>query len=143
MSVETIADLEKLIRLDRQDASYAKLLYEALLDTDVYILASTEYVSNSNAPELVAANEDRPPGAEDTHLAITLWEDQEGNAAIPFFSSIDILQDAIFKEETYVRLNAGELFELTQGTNLVLNPVSEYSRSFSPEDVQDILKLMH
>ncbi|MCS5597887.1 MAG: SseB family protein [Alphaproteobacteria bacterium] len=141
MNIENIADIEKLIRLDRQDASYKKLLFEALLDMDVYILASTEYVANSNDPDLIPANESRPPDAEDTHLAITLWEDQDGNAAIPFFSSIDILQNAIEKEETYVRLNAVELFELTQGSSLVLNPVSEYSRSFSPDDVQDILKL--
>ena len=140
MTIENIADLEKLIRLDSQDSSYTKMFYEALLEADVYILASTEYVANSNHDQ-APANEDRPPDAEDTHLAITLWEDQDGNAAIPFFSSVDVLKHSIEKEETYVRLSAAELFELTQGTTLILNPVSDYSRAFTPDDVKDILQL--
>jgi len=141
MNIENIADLEKLIRLDSQDSSYRKMLYEALLESEVYILASTEYIANPEASDLLPANEDRPPDADDTHLAITLWEDQDGNAAIPFFSSVDILKDSIEREETYVRLSAAELFELTQGTSLILNPVSDYSKTFSPEDVRDMLSL--
>jgi hypothetical protein len=141
MTVENIADLEKLIRLDNKDPSYQGMLFEALLHADVYILASTEYVANPNGPEQTPANEDRPPGVNDTHLAITLWEDSKGNAAIPFFSSVEVLQESIETEETYVQLGATELFELTMGTNLILNPVSDYSREFSLADIESILAI--
>jgi hypothetical protein len=141
MTVENIADLEKLIRLDNKDPSYEGMLFEALLHADVYILASTEYVANANGPEQVPANEDRPPDVNDTHLAITLWEDSQGNAAIPFFSSVEVLQESIETEETYVQLGATELFELTIGTNLILNPVSDYSREFSIADIESILAI--
>lgn len=139
MNIENIADLEKLIRLDSQDSSYRKLFYEALMESDVYIIASTEYVAGSEDDTPVAANEDRPPNAEDTHIAITLWEDEDGNASIPFFSSVDVLQNSINQEETYVCLNAAELFSLTKGASLVLNPISDYSRYFTEKDVKDAL----
>tara|TARA_R110002124_G_scaffold64985_2_gene177523 strand:- start:325617 stop:326057 length:441 start_codon:yes stop_codon:yes gene_type:complete len=141
MTIENIADIEKLIRLDSKDPSYKGMLFEALTHADVYILASTEYVPNANGADQVPANEDRPPNVNDTHLAITLWEDSKGNAAIPFFSSVEVLQESIESEETYVQLGATELFELTMGTSLILNPVSDYSREFSIDDIKSILSI--
>ena len=53
---------------------------------------------------------------------------------LPFFSSVEALGLAIEEESAYLGMAAVDLFGLVRGQTLVLNPRSQASKWFSPEE---------
>lgn len=68
-------------------------------------------------------------------------ETEEGDKAIPFFLSLEIIQNDLGGDVEYMTINTRQFFEMTQGATLVLNPTSELSKEFQPEEIQAILEI--
>lgn len=100
-----------------------------LLEADVYVLGR---MHGSTGPgERVAG--------EGEKMDIRSWSSEDGEAILPFFTSLAVLREAIEWEESYVRLPARTFFEMTLGATLVLNPNSPYGKEFLPQEVENLL----
>ncbi|MFW1816189.1 SseB family protein [Acinetobacter guillouiae] len=82
-------------------------------------------------------------GAQDQHKKIQfrILETPEGDQAIPFFIELETIQNDIGVDAEYITLNTRQFFEMTQGATLVLNPTSELSKEFQPEEIKAILEI--
>lgn len=122
--------LEKSLEKAVKDPAYRTLFYRTLLDSTVYILAESGVQDKG---ELIIA-----PNAE---LNIQHWEMQDGLSTIPFFSSLKMLQQAVEDEEQpFMALPVRDLFAMTKGAQLFLNPKCEYGKAFYPQEVAMLLQ---
>ena len=78
-----------------------------------------------------------------TRLSVAGWRDDVG-PVVPFFTSEETLQHSIARREgserRSVRLGTRDLLEIVRGQRLVLDPDSDYGRTFTPEDVDALLE---
>jgi hypothetical protein len=65
--------------------------------------------------------------------------DWNGKPVIPIFSSLVRLQANLQYEVGYIALNALKFMEITQGSDLLLNPGSDYGKEFTKEEIASIL----
>ncbi|MGR7921108.1 SseB family protein [Zobellella denitrificans] len=121
--------LEHMLRLAADEPAHRPEFMHVLMDSTVYVLGT------AGADE---GTVDLPTGSK---IGIQHWERQDGGTAIPFFTSLEILQKSIETEQSYLALPAKALFEMTLGTNLFLNPRSPYGKEFVPEEVKNLLAL--
>lgn len=102
--------------------------YKLLLNSRIYVIGHSD---NPREGESLL-----PVGSK---LSIINWEKQDGTPAIPFFTSIDALRNALKEEAGYVAMPAKDLFEMTRGSILVLNPSSTHVKEFSPTEIDTLL----
>jgi len=122
-------DLEKALHKAAADNTQAPAFYEELMDSKVFILGKPE-------------EEDMGKFTleEEQALIIQHWEREEDNSpVVPFFTSLQMLQQAIDKDDTYLELPTSSFFQLTMGAPLVLNPNSEFGMEFEPDDIAVLL----
>lgn len=62
-----------------------------------------------------------------------------GKQYIPVFSALLRLQPMITGESAYLGMNALELFQLTRGSSLLLNPGSEFCKELSVGEIAEII----
>jgi len=74
-------------------------------------------------------------------IQFRVLETPDGDQAIPFFLSEEIIHQDLGKDTEYVTLNTRKLFEMTEGAILVLNPTSELSKEFQPDEITAILNI--
>lgn len=123
--------LEKSLEQAVNDPAYRTLFYRHLLDASVYILADGGLADKGG--ELIIA----PQQA----LSIQHWEMQDGLSTIPFFSSLEKLQQALGDEEQpFMTLPVRDLFAMTRGAQLFLNPKCEYGKAFYPQEIAMLLE---
>ncbi len=122
-------DLEKALHKAAADHSQAPAFYEELMDSKVFILGKPE---EEDVGKFTLE--------EEQALIIQHWErEADSSPAVPFFTSLQMLQQAIDTDEPYLELPTTALFQLTMGAPLVLNPNSEFGMEFEPEDVAVLL----
>lgn len=92
--------------------------YQQLLGSEVYCLGARD---------------------EQQHLHFQLLQTEQGEQAIPFFLSLTMLQQDVGADAEFVILHAEKLFSITKGATLVMNPTSEDSKEFLPDEVDAIL----
>ena len=82
-------------------------------------------------------------GGQDVNnkIQFQVLETADGEQAIPFFLELEIIYSAFGSQVEHFTINTRKMFEMTQGATLVLNPTSELSKEFSPEEVQSILNM--
>jgi hypothetical protein len=119
--------LEKSLRLAADEPAHRPEFFTTLLNSPVYILGTTG--TADGVVNLEAGS----------NISIAHWEKPDGTSVIPFFSSLQTLQQSINGEETYLELPARSLFEMTLGTPLFLNPKSPYGKEFFPQEVANLL----
>lgn len=84
-------------------------------------------------------------GAEDEIInaqsAVELqhWEKEDGTSAIPFFTSLKALQQAISHEQTFITMPARTLFEMTLGETLFLNARLPAGKEFTPREISHLV----
>ncbi|MEX6504058.1 enhanced serine sensitivity protein SseB [Pseudomonas zhanjiangensis] len=127
MDVQQENTLEKSLRLAANEPAHRPEFFRTLLNSTVYVLGTAG--AEEGTVNLEAGSK----------IRILHWEKQDGTPAIPFFSSLEILQQSIDAEQSYLELPAKSLLEMTLGTNLFLNPKSPYGKEFTPEEVQHLL----
>lgn len=74
-------------------------------------------------------------------IQFRMLETPEGEQAIPFFLSKEIIHNDLGEDAEYVTINTRKLFEMTTGATLVLNPTSELSKEFQPDEITAILNI--
>ncbi|OPY69362.1 MAG: enhanced serine sensitivity protein SseB [Syntrophorhabdus sp. PtaU1.Bin002] len=65
--------------------------------------------------------------------------EHNGKSYIPVFSSLQRLQAVIERESGYIALNALEFMKITAGSDLLLNPGSEYGKELTKEEIASII----
>ncbi len=124
-----VNDLEKALHKAAADHSQAPAFYEELMESKVFILGKPEEEDTGKFTL-----------EEEQALIIQHWEREEDKSpVVPFFTSLQMLQQAIDSDEPYLELPTASLFQLTMGAPLVLNPNSEFGMEFDPEDVAVLL----
>lgn len=73
------------------------------------------------------------------HLHFQLLQTEQGEQAIAFFLSLAKLNQDAGADAEFVMMNAEKLFSITKGATLVMNPASEDSKEFLPDEVEAIL----
>ncbi len=122
--------LEKALHKAAADHTQAPAFYEELIQSNVFILGKPE--ENQDTGKIVLE--------EEQALIIQHWERaNDKSPVVPFFTSLQMLQQAIDTDEPYLELPAEALFQLTMGVSLVLNPNSEFGMEFEPEDIAVLL----
>ena len=116
--------LERLLRQAANEPAHRPEFYRVLLDSMVCVLGF----------------EGEDDDEDDGLLSIQNWEREDGINVIPFFTSLNALEEVIEGEQSYLEMPVKTLFEITLGATLVLNPSSEYSKDFMPEEVNSLLE---
>ena len=102
--------------------------YRLLLQAEIFVIGQTSLGAQGSVTL-----------AADDELRIEKWQRQDGSPVIPFFTSQAALRRALDQEANYVALSARELFEMTRGATLVLNPKSPHGKEFHPNEIAALL----
>ena len=122
-------NLEKALHKAAADHSQAPAFYEQLMDSKIFVLGKPE---EEDTGEFTLE--------EEQAVIIQHWErETDQSPVVPFFTSLQMLQQAIDSNEPYLELTTVDLFQLTMGAPLVLNPNSDFGMEFEPEDIAVLL----
>jgi hypothetical protein len=116
--------LEELLFKAAQEPEYRDAFYEKLLESDLYVLGG-DGVSDGDVA--------------DDELSLVEWTSEEGEKAIPFFSSYKLLEKSVGADQLYLELKGAVLLATIRDMNLVMNPGHEASKMFYPEEIEMIL----
>lgn len=120
--------LEAALRAAADDPGQRPAFYRLLLASMVYVIGDGG--KGAQARRL----------GRDERLSIRHWRTEDGGAVVPFFTSLAALQCVLNQESAYLALPARELFALTRGANLVLDPRSDHARDFRAAEIADLLE---
>lgn len=124
-----VNDLEKALHKAATDNIHAPAFYEELMESKVFVLGTPE---NENKGQFTLE--------EEQALIIQHWEREDDKSpVIPFFTSLQMLRQAIETDDPYLELPTTALFQMTMGAPLVLNPNSEFGMEFEAEDIASLL----
>jgi len=119
-------NIEELLVLAAQEPEYREAFYEKLLGLEVFVLGGDD-ASEGESIE------------ESETLSLLEWESAEGERAIPFFTSYDLLEKSVGENHLYLPLQASVLFATVPDMNLVMNPGYDASKLFTPDEIQMLL----
>jgi len=123
--------LEQALFNSAVDNTLLPIFYDLLMESNVFILGS-----------IIGKTAGSFNIEEDQEFDIQHWENEEDNSpVIPFFTSIQMLQQAIPEDSPYVEMPTTNFMEMTLGVSLVLNPNTDYSVELDFADVSGLLKL--
>lgn len=113
-------NLQKLFTQTQENYELIPQFLDQLLEADVYCLG----VQDSNKK-----------------IQFQILETPDGDQAIPFFLELEAIYNAFGSQVEHFTINTRKMFKMTQGATVVLNPTSELSKEFSPEEIQSILNM--
>lgn len=122
-------ELEHALQKAAVDPSARSSFIDILLPANVFVIGQSP-IGPMNGDHVFDQGED---------VMIANWEYENGQPFIPFFTSLEALQESITEEVSYISLSAKELFELTLGSFLILNPGQAYGKEFTPIEVGQLL----
>lgn len=121
--------LEKALRLAFNEPAHRPAFYDALISAQVFIIGSAGVEGDGDEIDLEAGSK----------IHIQHWEKQDGSQVIPFFTSLEQLQQSVESEESVLALPARSFFTMVLGSMLVLNPNSQYVKEFLPDEINRLL----
>jgi len=115
--------LEEVLKLAATEAAHRPEFFELLMSASVWVPGESE------------------SGQPDANSAVELqhWEKEDGASIIPFFTSVEALQQAVKDEQAYLILPVRTLFEMTLGETLFLNPKLPTGKEFSPGEIARLI----
>jgi len=123
--------LEQALFNSAVDNTLLSIFYDLLMESNVFILGSI-FGKTTGSFNI----------EEDQEFDIEHWENEEDNSpVIPFFTSMQMLQQAIPEDSPYVEIPTTSFMEMTLGVSLVLNPNTDYSVELDFADVSGLLKI--
>ena len=123
--------LEQALFNSASDKELLPTFYDLLMKSNVFILGSI------SGKEIGTFNIN-----EDQEFDIQHWENEEDQSpVIPFFTSLQALQQAIPDDSPYIEIPTGTFMEMTLGVSLVLNPNTDYGVELDFPDVSNLLGL--
>ena len=114
---ETKNELEDLLEKAATEPAHRPAFFRTLLESTVWV------------PGTAAQGE---AVVEDSALDLQHWEKEDGTSVIPFFTSLEALQQAVEDEQAFVVMPVRTLFEMTLGETLFLNAKLPTGKEFMP-----------
>lgn len=130
---ESEQQLEQLLQQAAQEPAYRPQFLQQLLNGHIYCLGTTQRTQSSKTEQVHLQQGDQ--------LQLQKWQKADGTEALPFFLSLQTLQQSIQEEHSYLYLPTRDFFEMTLGDTLVLNPLSPYGKEFTPKEIQHLLDI--
>ncbi|EDV3947780.1 enhanced serine sensitivity protein SseB [Salmonella enterica subsp. enterica] len=121
---ETKNELEILLEKAATEPAHRPAFFRTLLESTVWVPGSA-----AEGEAIV----------EDSALDLQHWEKEDGTTVIPFFTSLEALQQAVEDEQTFVVMPARTLFEMTLGETLFLNAKLPTGKEFMPREISLLL----
>ena len=121
---ETKNELETLLEQAANEPAHRPAFFRALLEATVWV------------PGTAAEGEQV---VEDSALDLQHWEKDDGASVIPFFSSLEALQQAVDEEQAFVVMPVRTLFEMTLGETLFLNAKLPTGKEFTPREISHLI----
>lgn len=122
-------ELERAFRFAATEPAHRPAFFKLLMESTVYIIVPPPDETTEGARNMQTGESVR----------IKTWHKQDGTPVIPFFTSKSALERAIDRNEGCMGLPAWGLFEMVRGTMMVLNPGSQYSKEFFPNEIEGLL----
>ena len=133
MAFEPENELETALQRAVQHPDAATGLHRAMLNGELLVLGTI--AGQENATQKVSVE----PGCQ---LQLVVGE-KNGAKFLPLFTSITRMQDYLQQhpqtKDKYLSANGRALLDVTRGAPVTLNPASELSRTFTPEEIGRIL----
>ena len=120
--------LEALLALAADEPAHRPEFYRVLLESEVYVISNMEHEGEGQGWLT----------DEDAMSILTITAD-ESNPIIPFFTSIEELTRFVEYQAQWIGIKARNLFMLTKGATLVLNPQSRFTQPFYPAMIEALL----
>ncbi len=117
---ETKNELEDLLEKAATEPAHRPAFFRTLLESTVWV------------PGTAAQGE---AVVEDSALDLQHWEKEDGTSVIPFFTSLEALQQAVEGEQAFVVMPVRTLFEMTLGETLFLNAKLPTGKEFMPREI--------
>ena len=117
---ETKNELEDLLEKAATEPAHRPAFFRTLLESTVWV------------PGTAAQGE---AVVEDSALDLQHWEKEDGTSVIPFFTSLEALQQAVEDEQAFVVMPVRTLFEMTLGETLFLNAKLPTGKEFMPREI--------
>lgn len=121
---ETKNELETLLEQAATEPGHRPAFFRTLM-------ASTVWVPGTAAEGQTVV--------EDSALDIQHWEKDDGTSVIPFFTSLEALQQAVEDEQAFVVMPVRTLFEMTLGETLFLNAKLPTGKEFTPREIAHLV----
>ncbi len=120
--------LEALLALAAEEPAHRPEFYRVLLESEVYVISDLEQKDEGQG-DLTTC---------DTLSILTICAD-DSDPIIPFFTAVDKLTRFAEFQSQWIGINARNLFILTKGATLVLNPQSRFAHPFYPAMIEALL----
>jgi len=121
---DTNNQLETLLEQAATEPAFRPAFFRTLLESTVWV------------PGTAAEGE---AVVDDSALDLQHWEKDDGSSVIPFFTSLNALQQAVDKEQAFVVMPARTLFEMTLGETLFLNAKLPTGKEFTPREISHLI----
>lgn len=121
---ETKNELETLLEKAATEPAHRPAFFRTLLESTVWVPGSA-----AEGEAIV----------EDSALDLQHWEKEDGTTVIPFFTSLEALQQAVEDEQAFVVMPVRTLFEMTLGETLFLNAKLPTGKAFMPREISLLL----
>ena len=121
---DTKNELETLLEKAATEPAHRPAFFSALLEATVWVPGSA-----ADGEQIV----------EDSALDLQHWEKDDGSSVIPFFTSLEALQQAVEDEQAFVMMPARTLMAMTLGESLFLNPKLPSGKEFTPREISHLL----
>lgn len=122
---ETKNELETLLEKAATEPAHRPAFFRTLLESTVWVPGTS---ANGDAVDA------------DSALDLQHWEKDDGTSVIPFFSSLDALQQAMGEQEqAFVVMPVRTLFGMTLGETLFLNAKLPTGKEFTPREISHLV----
>nr|WP_318384718.1 enhanced serine sensitivity protein SseB [uncultured Enterobacter sp.] len=123
---ETKNELETLLEQAATEPAHRPAFFRTLLESTVWVPGTS---AEGEAEAIVA----------DSALELQHWEKDDGTSVIPFFTSLEALQQAVADEQAFVVMPVRTLFEMTLGETLFLNAKLPTGKEFTPREISHLV----
>lgn len=121
---ETKNELETLLEQAAIEPGHRPAFFRVLLESTVWV------------PGAAAEGE---AVVEESAVDLQHWEKDDGASVIPFFTSLEALQQSVTDEQSFVAMPARTLFAMTLGETLFLNAKLPTGKEFMPNEIKHLL----
>lgn len=132
MNKEVEKQLEGLFLQALHEPAYRAEFLDKLMSAHIYFPGTT---GRSDVSQIQESYLD-----ENTPVQIKSWPNDEYGQIIPFFTSLEKMRLALSPDEKFICMPCNIFFVMTQGSLLILNPESDATKEFTPEEIQQLLE---
>ncbi|HEY2451630.1 MAG TPA: enhanced serine sensitivity protein SseB [Scandinavium sp.] len=117
-------ELETLLEQAATEPAHRPAFFRALLESTVWVPGTA-----AEGGQVV----------EGSAVDLQHWEKDDGTSVVPFFTSLDALQQAVEDEQAFVVMPVRTLFEMTLGETLFLNAKLPTGKEFAPREINHLI----